>query len=120
MNADWDMIVVGGGPAGSTLAGRPGLEAFKDARMGAGGFFTIGGLLALVRDGMAPDHHPPHMTWSRLFHLLQAKGVAPIVFTSSPGDPTTEEPGGMRDVRITIPADTIRDAVTLGIALDGT
>jgi hypothetical protein len=109
--------VVTARPAAETLAARPGLEGFKEMRMGSGGFFTVKGFLGFAQDAFAEDKHAPKLEWARLMKALPAAGATPILFTSSPGAPTTEDPGGHRDLRLTVPADAIRDAVRFGLAV---
>ena len=106
-------------PPSETLASRAGLESFKDQRMGSGGFFTVKGMLGFAEEAFKEDKHAPKLDWPRLLRALPAKGQTPIDYTSARGEPTAEDPGGVRDVRMTFPADAIRDAIRFGLAVAG-
>jgi hypothetical protein len=49
---------------------------------------------------------------------LPAKGITPIVTTAAPGEPSAQDPGGVREIHVSIPADSIRDAVWFGLQVD--
>ncbi len=95
-----------------------GLDGFKETRMTSGGFVTVRAFVELARAAVAERHGVDARRWDAVLAHLPAKGVTPIVMTAAPGSPTADDPGGVRDLHVTIPADAIRDAVWFGLQAD--
>jgi len=111
-------LAVGAHSTEGTLTTRAGLEGFRESRMAAGGFFTVRSLMALAEDVTSSAHVGKRVDWKRLLQMLPSKGATPVLVTSSPAAPTADEPGGLRDVHMTFPADAIRDAIRFTLAVD--
>ena len=114
--------VSGKAPAADSLGLQPlpqGLEGFKEARMSGGGFVTVRSFVELVRQSMRVRKASKAARWENLVRHLPSKGVTPIVMTAAPGAPTTDDPGGVHELRLNVPAGAIRDAVMFGLELGG-
>jgi hypothetical protein len=93
----------------------PGLEGFRETRMGAGGFVTIRSFMEMLRQSVKAQLPSKAAVLDGMLRRLPAKGSSPVVLTSIPGAPTPAAPGGVHDVHLTIPAGAVRDAVWLGL-----
>ncbi len=114
--------VTGASPAPDSLGQKPapqGLEGFKDARMSGGGFITVRSFVELVRQSMHGRRAAKAARWDNLLHHLPSKGTTPIVMTAAPEAPTKDDPGGVHELHLNVPAAAIRDAVWFGLQVDG-
>jgi hypothetical protein len=96
-------------------AGSRGLDGFKDARMSAGGFFTVRALIELAQHSVGQRDPKKVAGWDGFLRGLPTKGETAMVYTSTAGTPTADEPGGSVELRLTVPADAIRDAFLFGV-----
>jgi len=95
-----------------------GLSGFKDSRMSSGGFLTVRLFLEIAREAMTGRRAAEGARLESVMSRLPAKGITPIVTTAAPGEPSAQDPGGVREIHVSIPADSIRDAVWFGLQVD--
>jgi len=95
-----------------------GLDGFKDTRMSAGAYLTVRAFIEMGLSAMTGKQAAEAKHWEALLAHLPAKGVTPITVTSAPLPPTADDAGGVRELRLNMPAESIRDAVWFALQLD--
>jgi hypothetical protein len=96
-----------------------GLDPLRNARMSAGGFVTLASFVELTREASDADGTDTGPRWVALLEHLPGKGKTPIRFTSAPLVPTPDAPGGVREVRVDVPVECIRDVILFSLQAGG-
>jgi hypothetical protein len=106
---------------GDSLGGHAterGLAGWKETRMSTGAFLTVRGFIDMVRGALGPKEANDAKKLDALIGHIPAKGMTPMLVRGAPLAPTTDDPGGIRDLSIDVPAEAIHDAVWVAHKLD--